>query len=138
MLGIFFVCIPITESVSLWKETPYTIFCYQDTNSCKLVKYGYEHKICWDLLLTSRHTHRLCRLPKNVESETKIFDLSEIAVITIKQNAKFFSIYIENKDKQTIFLTAYRSENDAKYISNQIKSHIKHWQATPVIDNYYI
>ena len=138
LLVIFFVCIPITESVSLWKETPYTIFCYQDSNSCKLVKYAYEHKICWDSILTSRHTHRLCRLPTQIVSETKIFDLTEISDVTIKQNAKIFSIYIKNKEKQTILLTEYKNEDEAKYIASQLRAHIKHWQAIPIVDNYYM
>lgn len=135
ILSILILLFPIPMSMSEWNVHPKRIICFPMDNTCKMDVYSYKQEICWGWLLQSRHSHRVCQLPKYKSSEMQLLPLEEIQDVIVIEESKFYKLYLTGKDDKKAYIAQFKDGEHAAYIASHLRVRIKKWQETPVSDN---
>ncbi len=119
---------PIPMSMAEWNTHPKQIICYAADNTCKMEVYSYKHDICWDWLFSSRHSYKGCSLPEYKSSEIDLISLYDIKDVIVNKEDTFYKVYLVGKDGNKSYLSQFKEEERARYLSSNLKIRIKKWQ----------
>ena len=128
VLCIILFLSPIPLSMAEWNTHHKKIICYAADNTCKMEVYSYKHDICWDWLFSRRHSYKGCSLPKYKSSEIDLISLYDIKDVIVNKEDRFYKVYLVGKDGNKSYLSQFKEEERARYLSSKLKIRIKKWQ----------